>query len=59
LPDEPSEEIDSAAGPRGPSAFLVETARAELRRLLAFRHSREDLRLPEPNLQGLPSPRPG
>jgi hypothetical protein len=38
LPEELIEEIDAAVGPRGRSAFLVETARAELRRrrLLAF-----------------------
>jgi hypothetical protein len=38
LPQELIEEIDAAVGPRGRSAFLVETARAELRRrrLLAF-----------------------
>jgi hypothetical protein len=38
LPQELIEEIDSVVGPRGRSAFLVETARAELRRrrLLAF-----------------------
>jgi hypothetical protein len=38
LPQELIAEIDSAVGPRGRSAFLVETARAELRRrrLLSF-----------------------
>jgi len=38
LPHELIEEIDSMVGPRGRSAFLVETARAELRRrrLLSF-----------------------
>lgn len=38
LPPELIREIDSAVGPRGRSAFLVETARAELRRrkLLSF-----------------------
>ena len=38
LPEELIEEIDQAVGPRGRSAFLVETARAELRRrrLLSF-----------------------
>lgn len=38
LPDDLIEEIDSVVGPRGRSAFLVETANAELRRrrLLAF-----------------------
>lgn len=38
LPQDLIREIDSAVGPRGRSAFLVETARAELRRrrLLAF-----------------------
>src|ERR1700761_5180571 len=38
LPEELVREIDSLVGPRGRSAFLVETARAELRRrrLLAF-----------------------
>jgi metal-responsive CopG/Arc/MetJ family transcriptional regulator len=41
LPEELIAEIDSLVGPRGRSAFLVETARAELRRrrLLAFLHS--------------------
>ncbi len=44
LPDELVDEIDSLVGPRGRSAFLVDTARAELRRrrLLAF------LQNPEP-----------
>jgi hypothetical protein len=38
LPGELVDEIDLLVGPRGRSAFLVETARAELRRrrLLAF-----------------------
>ncbi len=38
LPDDLVEEIDLLVGPRGRSAFLVETARAELhrRRLLSF-----------------------
>ena len=38
LPEELIQEIDSLVGPRGRSAFLVETARAELRRrrLLSF-----------------------
>jgi hypothetical protein len=38
LPQELIAEIDSLVGPRGRSAFLVETARAELRRrrLLSF-----------------------
>lgn len=38
LPEELVKEIDSLVGPRGRSAFLVETARAELRRrrLLSF-----------------------
>lgn len=38
LPQELIHEIDSLVGPRGRSAFLVETARTELRRrrLLAF-----------------------
>jgi hypothetical protein len=41
LPDDLIAEIDSAVGPRRRSAFLVETARAELRRrkLLAFLRS--------------------
>jgi hypothetical protein len=41
LPGDLIAEIDSAVGPRGRSAFLVETARAELRRrkLLAFLRS--------------------
>jgi hypothetical protein len=40
LPDELIQEIDSLVGPRGRSAFLVETARVELRRrrLLSFLH---------------------
>jgi len=47
LPDELVDQIDSLVGPRGRSAFLVETARAELRRrrLLAF------LQNPEPAWQ--------
>jgi hypothetical protein len=38
LPQDLVKEIDSLVGPRGRSAFLVETARAEVRRrkLLAF-----------------------
>ncbi|HTV04570.1 MAG TPA: hypothetical protein VME86_04315 [Acidobacteriaceae bacterium] len=38
LPEDLIEEIDSLVGPRGRSAFLAETARAELRRrrLLSF-----------------------
>jgi hypothetical protein len=41
LPDDLIQEIDSVVGPRGRSAFLVETARAELRRrrLLSFLRS--------------------
>jgi hypothetical protein len=41
LPQELIEEIDAVVGPRGRSAFLVETARAEIRRrrLLAFLES--------------------
>lgn len=43
LPEELIEEIDSLVGPRGRSAFLVETARAELkrRRLLQFLRDEE------------------
>ncbi len=43
LPQELIREIDLAVGPRGRSAFLVETARAELqrRRLLTFLQSEE------------------
>jgi len=43
LPEDLVEEIDSLVGPRGRSAFLVETARNELRRqkLLRFLHSTE------------------
>jgi len=43
LPDELVDEIDSLVGPRGRSAFLVETARAELRRrrLLTFLQNSE------------------
>jgi len=42
LPQELIEEIDLVVGPRGRSAFLVETARAELRRrrLLSFLESK-------------------
>jgi hypothetical protein len=41
LPHDLIEEIDALVGPRGRSAFLVETARAELhrRRLLSFLRS--------------------
>ena len=41
LPEELIAEIDAEVGPRGRSAFLVETARAELRRrrLLTFLRS--------------------
>jgi hypothetical protein len=43
LPQELIEEIDAVVGPRGRSAFLVETARAEIRRrrLLAFLRDEE------------------
>lgn len=43
LPEELIEEIDDLVGPRGRSAFLVETARAELkrRRLLQFLRDEE------------------
>jgi hypothetical protein len=43
LPDDLVAEIDATVGPRGRSAFLVETARAELRRrkLLSFLRSEE------------------
>jgi len=43
LPEDLVEEIDSLVGPRGRSAFLVETARNELRRhkLLRFLNSKE------------------
>jgi hypothetical protein len=43
LPQDLVAEIDSVVGPRGRSAFLVETAKAELRRrrLLAFLQSNE------------------
>jgi hypothetical protein len=43
LPPDLLEEIDAIAGPRGRSAFLVETARAELRRRkqLAFLEDKE------------------
>ena len=43
LPDDLIEEIDRQVGPRRRSAFLVETARAELRRrkLLSFLESDE------------------
>lgn len=43
LPEDLVEEIDNLVGPRGRSAFLVETARHELRRqkLLRFLNSNE------------------
>ena len=43
LPEDLVEEIDKLVGPRGRSAFLVETARHELRRqkLLRFMNSNE------------------
>ena len=43
LPGELVDEIDALVGPRGRSAFLVETARTELKRrkLLAFLQSDE------------------
>jgi hypothetical protein len=43
LPEELAREIDEIAGPRGRSAFLVETAEKEVRRrkLLAFLESDE------------------
>jgi hypothetical protein len=43
IPPDLLEEIDAMVGPRGRSAFLVETARAELRRrkLLAFLQRKE------------------
>jgi hypothetical protein len=43
LPHDLIEEIDALVGPRGRSAFLVETARAELhrRRLLSFLRSEQ------------------
>lgn len=43
IPQELIEQIDAVVGPRGRSAFLVETARAELRKraLLAFLNSKE------------------
>jgi hypothetical protein len=42
LPQDLVQEIDSAVGPRGRSAFLVETARAELRRRRLLSFLRED-----------------
>jgi hypothetical protein len=43
IPEDLIAQIDAAVGPRGRSAFLVETARAELRKraLLAFLESDE------------------
>lgn len=43
IPQDLVEQIDALVGPRGRSAFLVETARAELRKraLLAFLDSKE------------------
>jgi len=56
LPDDLVEQIDTLVGPRGRSAFLVETARAELRRrrLLAFLGSSEPVWKDEnhPELRG-------
>jgi hypothetical protein len=45
LPDDLLKDIDELVGPRGRSAFLVETARAEVRRqkLLKFLESKEVL----------------
>jgi hypothetical protein len=42
LPRELIEEIDTVVGPRGRSAFLVETARAELRRRRLLTFLRDD-----------------
>jgi hypothetical protein len=42
LPQELIAEIDAAVGPRGRSAFLVETARAELRRRRLLTFLRDD-----------------
>jgi hypothetical protein len=42
LPKELIEEIDAVVGPRGRSAFLVETARAELRRRRLLKFLRDD-----------------
>jgi hypothetical protein len=42
LPQELVEEIDAVVGPRGRSAFLVETARAELRRRRLLTFLRDD-----------------
>ena len=42
LPQELIEEIDAVVGPRGRSAFLVETARAELRRRRLLMFLRDD-----------------
>ena len=42
LPQELIEEIDAVVGPRGRSAFLVETARAELRRRRLLTFLRDD-----------------
>jgi hypothetical protein len=49
LPADLLSEIDALVGPRGRSAFLVETARAELRRrkLLKFLESDEPVWRPE------------
>jgi len=43
IPEDLIEQIDALVGPRGRSAFLVETARAEVRKraLLAFLESKE------------------
>ena len=42
LPDDLIQEIDRAVGPRGRSSFLVETARAELRRRRLLALLRDD-----------------
>ena len=43
LPKELIAEIDSVVGPRGRSAFLVETAQAELRRRRLLQFLRKDV----------------
>jgi hypothetical protein len=42
LPEELIKEIDEVVGPRGRSAFLVEAARAELRRRRLLKFLRDD-----------------
>jgi len=60
LPDKLAEEIDKIAGPRGRSAFLVESAEREIRRLklLAFLDDADPAWQPEehPGITGSGTP---